>query len=347
MKKTAFVFLIFLFLTFDNSAQTTLNEIINDMILPHEGLPHGVPSNFNWQSKPRVGATAPGAGWTAAIAWGQVYEWAGGNTATNTRIQIKDLAMFYLSKKDNNWHLLQSAVSVSGANYVEDFAGDVNKPANIRVEAGGSISTTCGNGNNFHFWPNSGRITIPKDDVAGCFVTVKARLIVNDANLPDDRDKAKYLMSVGGDWWESLTAVWDNWKTNWDIGIGRFRFITSEWKSFNMYSVHADTIRNNPPPFDAVITGSVLPDEAEGIGFKSFTNHDGKLHVTVINPRNERLTLEVYNMNGSRIEILENNFITPGINYYICNNLSRHSGIYIFKLSSTSKIITEEVSIIH
>jgi hypothetical protein len=148
------------------SSQTTSDEIINDMLLPHEGLPHGVPSNYDWQSKPRKGAPEPAPGWTAAIAWGQVYEWAGGNPATNTRIQIKDLAMYYLSKKDNQWRRLQSAVRVSGANYCEDFAGDVNKPANTRVEKDGSISVNCGGGYNYHFWPNSGRITIPANDVA-------------------------------------------------------------------------------------------------------------------------------------------------------------------------------------
>ena len=329
------------------SSQTTLDEIIDDMTLPHEGLPHGVPASYDWQAKPRRGAPEPGSGWSAAIAWGQVYEWVNGSPATNVRIQIKDLDMYYMSKKDNQWHLLQSSLKVSGANYVEDFAGDVNKPANIRIEADGSISTTCGQGYNFHFWPSSGRVTIPVNDVAGCFVTVKARIIMNDKNGTDDRNDAKYLMSVGGDWWESLTAPWDNWKTNWDIGIGRFRFITPEWQSFNMYSVPADTIRNNPPPFEAKITGSALIDEADGIGFKSFTRFAGKLNISVFNPQNEKLTLEIYDMNGCQIETLSNDLIASGINNFMFNTLSQHSGIYIFKLSSTSKIITKKVSIIN
>lgn len=248
-------FLLLLFITVLLNAQTSLQEIIGDMTLPNEGIPHGALPSYDWQSKPRAGALEPKAGWTAAIAWGQVYEWAGGNTATNTRIQIKDLTLYYLSKKDNKWYLLQSDVRVSGANYREDYVGDVNKLADIRIESDGSISTTCGDGYNFHFWPVTGRSTFPANEVAGCFVTVKARLIVDDNTKPDDRDKAKYLMSVGGDWWESLTAQWNNYKTNTDMGIGRFRFITNEWKSFNMYSVPTDTIRNNPPPFNIDTTG--------------------------------------------------------------------------------------------
>jgi len=327
-------------------SQTTLDEIIGDMTLPHEGFPHGVPSSFDWYSKPRKGAPEPGPGWTAAIAWGQVYEWAGGNPATNTRIQIKDLAMYYLSKKDNKWHLLQSAVRVSGANYIENFAGDVNKPANIRVEKDGSISTTCGGGYNFHFWPNTGRITIPANDVAGCYVTVKARLIVNDIAKPDDREKAKYLMSVGGDWWQSLTAPWDNWKTNWDIGIGRFRFITSDWKSFNMNSVPAETIRKNPPPFVNITTETSMINKSERLEFKNFSNNAGNLTISIFNPENEKISLSVYDLSGRKIETLANQYLTAGNHSFLWNCKSQKQGIFLLNLTSADQTISQKIHVI-
>lgn len=345
--KQLFALLIFSFAVIYCYSQTSLDEIIGDMTLPHEGLPHGVPPGYNWQAKPRIGAKEPSAGWTAAIAWGQVYEWAGGNPVTNTRIQIKDLAMYYLSKKDNKWHLLQSAIKVSGANYVEDFVGDVNKPANIRVETGGSISTTCGGGYNFHFWPNTGRITIPVNDVAGCFVTVKARLVIDNANKPDDRDKAKYLMSVGGDWWQSLTAPWDNFKTNADIGIGRFRFITSDWKSFNMYSVPTDTIRKNPPPFANIITGESSFDNGGKIKIKSLRNQSGILELNVFSPQNENISLMVYNINGQMIETLANKYLPAGNHFFNWNNSLQKPGIYVVKLASANQTITQKIQVIH
>ena len=232
--------ILFILLSFCSSvliAQTTLDEIVNDMILPHEGRPHGVPSSANWSYNPRVGAVEPPADWNAAIAWGQLYEWSAGNPATNTRVQIKDLELYYLSKIDHKWHLLQKSARVGGANYVEDFHDDLNKPADIKYPVDGGVSVTCGDGYNFHFWPTSGRIKFPANEVAGCFVTVKAKLILANPEGNDDRDSAKFVMSVGGDWWLSLTAQWDQWKTNADMGIGRFRFVTPEWKSFNMYSV--------------------------------------------------------------------------------------------------------------
>jgi hypothetical protein len=333
-------------ITWQGFSQTTLDEIIGDMTLPHEGLPHGVPSNFDWYSKPRKGALEPAPGWTAAIAWGQVYEWAGGNPATNNRIQIKDLAMYYLSKKDNKWHLLQSAVRVSGANYVENFAGDVNKPANTRVEKDGSVSVTCGGGYNYHFWPNSGRITIPANDVAGCFVTVKARLVSDDAAKPDDREKAKYLMSVGGDWWQSLTAPWDNFKTNRDIGIGRFRFITTDWKSFNMHSVPADTIRNNPPPFVSITTGISSRYKNETLGFTDISNNSGNILITVFNTQNQMVSLSVYDLNGRETETIAKQILAAGNHTYQWNSKSHKPGIYFIKLASASESITEKIQVV-
>jgi hypothetical protein len=312
------------------NAQTTIDEIINDMILSHEGLPHGVPLSFNWSQKPRKGASEPGVGWTAAIAWGQVYEWANGSPATNTRIQIKDLEMYYLSKTDNKWHLLQNALKVSGANYVEDFAGDVNKPANIRIESDGSISTTCGGGYNFHFWPSSGRVTIPVNDVAGCFTTVKARIILNDKNGIDDRINAKYLMSVGGDWWLSLTAPWDNWKTNWDIGIGRFRFITQEWKSFSMYSVPSETLRENPPPFLNISTSGIYLSDRNFENFEIYpmpTDNICYIKFTISKPANVKLT--AIDVNGKVVEIITNNFQTIGEHIITWETEKLPPGIYI------------------
>ena len=91
--KKFFVFQLFLFIVFPFAvfSQTSLEEIISDMTEPHEGRPHGVPSNYDWALKPRRGAETPPETWNAAIAWGQLYEWIEGNPATNTRVQIRDL----------------------------------------------------------------------------------------------------------------------------------------------------------------------------------------------------------------------------------------------------------------
>jgi hypothetical protein len=240
----------------------SLRIVMDDMKLPHEGRPRGVPSSCDWVSRPRVrNGNHPGA-FTAMVAWGQLYEDAAGNPATNTRVQIRDLRAYGLSRRDHRWRLLQRAWLVHGAAYSEDFADNINQPAAIRAEADGSLSVTAGNGYNFHFYAPA-RTSIDPSDIGGIFITVQARLVVNDPGLPDDRARARYLLNVGGDYWFSLTAQWDYWKTNGDIGIGRFKYVRTGWQSFNMTTLSESEIRRNPPPLllagDANATNLPLP----------------------------------------------------------------------------------------
>jgi len=345
------ILIVFFSLPLLIQAQTSLDEIIGDITLAHEGRPHGVPSNVNWALKPRVGAMTPQAGWTAAIAWGQVYEWIDGNPATNTRVQIKDLELYYLSKADNNWHLLQKSVGVDGNAYVEDFAGDVNKPADKRIEKDGSVSVKAGGGYNFHFWSKLGRVTYPANDVAGCYVTVKARLVSDNTNLPDDRDKARYLMSVGGDWWLSLTAQWDQWKTNADMGIGRFRFVTSEWKSFNMISAPLDSVRKNPPPFLAISTAInefsfLTPDflKLEQI-YPNPVSSATQIKFSLYKPN--LINLSVLDIRGRKIETILSKKLIQGA-YSIQWNASKlPSGTYFIQLDNNDFAVTKRCQVIN
>lgn len=204
------VFLLLLVFNFGTKAQivNSLETLISDMTLPHEDKVAGVPESYDWAHGPRLGRGNEPGNFKAFIAWGQVYEAASGNPANNTRVQLKNIKAYLLSKADGEWHLLQASTDVQGAAYREDFVNDESKTPKLRTEADGSISVTAGDGYNFHFWTSSGRSTIDPDDVAGVFTTVQARLIVDDPSLPDDRATAKYLLSMGGDYWLSLSAQW-------------------------------------------------------------------------------------------------------------------------------------------
>jgi hypothetical protein len=234
----------------------TLNSIgliAGDRVLAHEGLPHGVPESFDWQAKPRIGwgTDMKTANFTAFIFWGQVYEDSAGSTSTNTRVQIRNTRAYVLDKNDGQWYLIQSHESVQGAAYVEDFAGDSNIEANVRDEADGGVSVLMTDGYNFHFWHPDGRTLLDPERVGGVFTTIQARLIVDDPNLPDDRDQARYLMSVGADYWLDLVTGWRaDWTANGDVAIGRFRYITSEWNAFNMTTLTPYELCQNPPPLE-------------------------------------------------------------------------------------------------
>ena len=333
----------------DYTPYNSLEDIIGDITLPHEGLPHGVPDSYNWSKRPRKGAQQPPEGWTAAIAWGQLYEWAEGNPATNTRVQIRDLELFYLSTSDGQWRQLQKSLRVDGAAYIEDFIDDISKPADIRSEKDGSISVTAGGGYNFHFWPSSGRVEIPKDDVKACFITVQCRLILDDPNGPDDRDEAAYLMSVGGDWWESMSAVWDNWTTNADMGIGRFRFVTNEWKGYNMISLPEEMVRENPPPF----AGSTEVKESSVSSAKDF-----QLAQNYPNPFNPATTIsyylpltlnvkfQVFDLHGRFVEELVDEKQAAGRHSIQFNGNELPSGTYFCKMTADDFSVVRKMVLI-
>ncbi len=226
-----------------------IDIIISDMLLPHEGKPHGLPSTVDWFHGPRLSmGNDPGA-FTALVAWGQFYEAAEGNLATNSRVEICDIRAYILSKTDSKWHLVQYDRVVYGDLFAEDFADDTHKTADARVELSGCVSAKAGDGFVYHFWPaTNGRVTIDPDDVAGLYTTVQARLVLDNHNLPDDTDQARYVLNMGADYWLDLTAEWDYWKTNGDAGIGRFKYVTTEWQAFNMITLSPDEVRANPPP---------------------------------------------------------------------------------------------------
>ncbi len=229
----------------------SIKTIIYDMMGSHEGIPKGVPISTGWALKPRVGMGEDSRGFEAMTAWGQLYEAAEGNPATNTRVQIKNIQAYLFSKQDRKWHLLQSSKKVEGAAYREDYEGNAinSKPADIRYEQDGSVSVKTSPGYNYHFWPFPSRVSIDPNDIAGIFTTVQARLILDNPQKTDDRSQARYLLSMGGDYWQSLSADWDNsWTTVGDIGIGKFKYVTKRWQAFNMTTLSPTEIRRNPPP---------------------------------------------------------------------------------------------------
>lgn len=226
----------------------SVEQILNDMKFCHEAIPHGVPESFDWQKCPRIGYGNNPGNLSAMIPWGQVYEDLAGSKSTNTRVPIRNIRTYYLSKRENTWKLWSGTKSVEGSHYLEDFKDNINVPAkNKRAENSGGISIKMIPDYNYHFWTPQDRVIIDPTDVAGVWSVVEARLVIDDNKKKDDRSEAKFLMSVGADYWLSKTA---DWTSNGDIGIGRFRYITSDWQSYNMHIMTESDLRNNPPPFD-------------------------------------------------------------------------------------------------
>lgn len=77
--------------------------VMDDMRLPHEAKLHGVPDSYDWSAGPRLGMGNDPEEFRALTAWGQVYEAASGNPAWNSRVQLKNIQTYILSKSTNTW----------------------------------------------------------------------------------------------------------------------------------------------------------------------------------------------------------------------------------------------------
>jgi hypothetical protein len=230
----------------DNLDENSVELIISDMQGQHEGKMRGVPASYDWSQTPRVKLGNNPGELQALIGWGIVNEAAEGNPAANTRVELGEIHTYLLQKSNNRWLALQSSIPV-GAAYREDFAGGINIPADIRQEPQGTISVTAGNGYNFHFWSRN-RAGIDPNDVAGVFTTFRARLILDNPSQPDDRDIARYLALAGADYWTNVCS--SSGERNADAAIGKAKYVTREWKYFNMTTASPEVLRNNPPPLE-------------------------------------------------------------------------------------------------
>jgi hypothetical protein len=230
----------------------TAGLINDDMYLDHEGYPHGVPSNYDFAQGPILRDAASAVGdFQATAGWGQVYEEINGNPSVNTRVELKNYKAYYLSKSDNKWHELMNVENITeGAGYVEDFSSDaVNPPSDIkRIEANGHVSTRPGSGYNYHFYPP--RVSIDPNDIAQMAASCEAKLILANPNGVDDRHLAKFVLNIGMDVWRTIDAVFNyDYSNNHDIGMGRFKYITNEWRKFYFITdMPLAELQANTPP---------------------------------------------------------------------------------------------------
>lgn len=225
-------------------AKNSHQQAVADMTTAHMAQPRGIADNhFNWEFEPRLnfGHQMP-QGWNAFIPWGQVYaaDIQSAKLSARKRVHIRRIQSWYLSKASGQWVEIYNTDQIEGDNYREDFADDVTSkvPADIRLEDEGGISVSITDGYNFHFWPAERRIELPAEDIDGIWVGIETRLIHDDASLL--ASETPLLISAGADFWKSLDAQWDQFKTNGDLGIGRFRIVESCWSVANMHTLSDD-----------------------------------------------------------------------------------------------------------
>jgi len=205
-------------------------------------------------------------GWTTSGAWGVITAdypvdfhapWRvpgpyTGNQAPNTRVQVRDIQIWWLLS-DGRWVLGAYNAAPGGDSYHASWRGDVNIAADVRDESsnGGGISARFVNYGPvygeflYHFYSSPAQVP---SNYVGFATAFFARKILHDPRGPDDRAQARLLVDGAGDWWVAPGVKWDNFKTNAPMGYNRFKYLSNEWQMSSFHSLTEAQIRANPPP---------------------------------------------------------------------------------------------------
>lgn len=261
-----------------------IDVLVNDMKLFHDGPSDVLSVIPGWGS----GALLPESyarpsGWTDGLFWFHVMEdtsslsatdaaraWrvAGpytGNQAPNTRIQARDLQLWYLDA-GNVWRL--HGHSVQPGRYMPPIQWGDNDYQQAKDNAtwrdetsngGGASVRDIGRGDyESHVWHS---FTSPKTlptfgGLASCFF---ARRILDNGAGTDDRASCRILGACAGDYYiDAATSAGGPklvGKTLSPMGYSRLKYMTNDWQMFAFYTTHLLSeaqIRANPPPFIGV-----------------------------------------------------------------------------------------------
>lgn len=229
----------------------SVDLIVSDQQRAHNGVLPLHPL-VDWKNVPVIQAGNNATSMGAAVTWGVLF--ADGRPANaalrpetgNTRVQVRGIQTWLLSKATGSWHLVADKEESGGA-YPENFGHNNAGPINVRSEPEGiSARLDFSSGRNaWHFWNPRG--TLDQTDIAAMYGTFQARLILDDPNGPDDRGfwSSRLLAGAGLDYWKTLGSPWP---TNRGASIGRFKFVTPQWRAFNTTTATAQQLRATPPP---------------------------------------------------------------------------------------------------
>lgn len=257
--------------TFSATNQThTGNTFAGLYEAPNEANPHGWPPA--WGESSAFGdmnkTSDQVEGQILALeSWGVVYVDAsvasGISPAPNTRVNIGRCDFAWKPTAGSAWLVRTfNPADYDDALYAEDFDPNATPPAaDRRNESDGTWSVTAGGGYVNHWnapWPRmcitgqtngSGECTTPPGSTYyGMVHACRARLILSNPAGTDDRALAKYVMEVGAD--PYIGAQSPGVENSPAIGGGRFKVVTSYWRSFAFTTLTAAQLKADPPPID-------------------------------------------------------------------------------------------------
>jgi hypothetical protein len=217
-----------------DTGSTTVGAAIQQMQMPHEALPNGVPTSYDWAAAPVVWQAAPPAGFTAMTGWGQIQFASGaGTTAAADTVQLRNFITYALNSS-GQLTVVQNQGTIAGSLMLPTFANNTSFPTQM-TNAGGVTTVTLNPNESFQFWPTN-RSPLPAGTQA-LVVTCEAK-ISPPAGATDPNINKSYILSLGADWWQSMTAQWNSsYSTNAGVGNGRFVYLTTDWQGITFTSI--------------------------------------------------------------------------------------------------------------
>ena len=184
------------------------------------------------------------------------------NRATNTRVHIRNMRAWYLSRSTGQWRSLGLSPGVSGFNTGKATLVGGSIAEDKRSNPDGSVEVKPPSNPSYawHGWWNNGRTPIDPTDIRAMLVTLQARLTVDNPAAGDDRSRSQYMIQVGADYYYD-----QNW--NWTIGApgvgtSRSKLVRNDWQAFNLFTftdvgisepgggISEAEFRRNPPPLE-------------------------------------------------------------------------------------------------
>jgi len=228
-------------------------QIAGDMLGTNEGHPHGIPPSWGLYAGPGISdgnhastSCNKGGPCRAMAYWGTVYIDAGGNLSTNTRVNIRNCQALWLNSSTNRWTNSGPATTPEGVeDYPEKFDGPTNRTS-VKIEPDKSMSVLPASGKTSHFYGPYPRIPIDPDYFAGVVSVCEMRLVLDNPAGPDDRAIARFLGNVGGDFYPNTTG--SGIPNNPGIARGKFKYVSTDWRSFAMTTLTEKQLKSNPPP---------------------------------------------------------------------------------------------------
>jgi hypothetical protein len=207
---------------------------------PHEGLPLGVPSDYDWSSRPVMKqGNRPGLN-KAMTGWGHAF-WAQNSGLSGLDLQLRNLRVYLCSGSPGHWGLVQST-EIFGRQFDADFKQNISHQALRMQSSNGDLTVAFSRGSAFHFWPKGARHVLPNEPLCGVIVTVQAREV--RAPGTEESSVGHYLIGLGADYWRDRTTAWNGKDSNPGIAVGRLRYVSNQWRWYILNTATTDdTIR--------------------------------------------------------------------------------------------------------